>query len=268
MFDPLNFGIDCDYTAAPPKTKARAQRKAELDYQESIWPRSANVLDFVRGSVVFANSSDLLKGINKFIDIITNNNDEKNDNNGNNNNSNNNNMNEKSRKLRKNHCIKRIVRIKNGFDQFQNVSTLDDNQLNKFNYCDVKFNILIEWNSVRIIGEIQFLLKWMLEAKKLGHSIYSFVRNKHYYTEINDLIVNIDKKFETNKLNKIKEIEKIAVQRNVSLMYTLLQGTNETEKTHFWIEKESQLRKMFVKNRWEKGLKLYDLFLNSWKVQF
>ena len=42
-----------------------------------------------------------------------------------------------------------------------------DLNLNEFNYCDIKFNVLIEYNNTRIVGEIQFLLSFMNHAKHL-----------------------------------------------------------------------------------------------------
>ena len=43
-------------------------------------------------------------------------------------------------------------------------------KVSKYNYCDIKMNVLIEYKSnfnqktVAIIGEIQFLVRWMLQA--------------------------------------------------------------------------------------------------------
>ena len=43
--------------------------------------------------------------------------------------------------------------------------------LNQFNYCDSKINVLIGYNSMTIIAD----------AKKLGHSFYSLQRKKEYF---------------------------------------------------------------------------------------
>ena len=45
-------------------------------------------------------------------------------------------------------------------------------------------NVLIEFNKMRLIAEIQFLLSFMLEAKKLGHAFYAFQRKKEYYENL------------------------------------------------------------------------------------
>ena len=39
-------------------------------------------------------------------------------------------------------------------------------------YCDVKINIR---SAIKLIGEVQFIPKFMLDAKRMGHGIYSFV---------------------------------------------------------------------------------------------
>ena len=47
-------------------------------------------------------------------------------------------------------CVKKIVRIKNGFKKVPN--WLDDSD---YQYCDVKFNVVIEVNGNAVVGEIQ-----------------------------------------------------------------------------------------------------------------
>ena len=54
-------------------------------------------------------------------------------------------------------CIKKIVRIKNGF---KNLSS--NMPLHKYNYQDIKINVLIEYNNMSLIAEIQFLIKFMV----------------------------------------------------------------------------------------------------------
>ena len=70
------------------------------------------------------------------------------------------------------------MRVKNGFLNFQNCESCHNNNLTDFNYQDVKLNVLIEYKNTRVIGEIQFILSFMLKAKKMGHSIYSFNKKK------------------------------------------------------------------------------------------
>ena len=70
-----------------------------------------------------------------------------------------------------------ILRIKNGFTNVLNWNSFNDAQ-----YCDIKFNLLFtnnnEMNELRQsqIVEIQFLLKFLLKAKKMGHKYYGIKR--------------------------------------------------------------------------------------------
>lgn len=51
LFNPGRFGIDCKYTGAPPKTKDRAQFKAEQEYNDTEWPHTASIVDLVRYAI-------------------------------------------------------------------------------------------------------------------------------------------------------------------------------------------------------------------------
>ena len=145
--------FNCQITAcAPPKTKGRCQTKAQLDYNTNDgyeWPTTRNIIDLIRTSVVFENSKDLLDGVAIFSKCVEN---------------------------KKAGCIKAILRCKNGFKDFNFENNgKNKNDLSVYDYRDVKLNVLIKYNrSKSLVGEIQFLLKFALMAKKLGHSIYRY----------------------------------------------------------------------------------------------
>ena len=132
------FGIKCKYSSAPVKTRLRAETKAQLDYKDRTWPKTAHILDYMRCSVEFDNLSDFLNGYNKF--------EAKYDNVAN----------MKPENYNKLGCVKWIVRRKNSFSNIKDESW--NLSLNSFNYCDIKCNLLVEKNGVRIIAEIQVLL--------------------------------------------------------------------------------------------------------------
>ena len=81
--------------------------------------------------------------------------------------------------------IKKILRVKNMFsmyagshDKFANLA------LNKFSYCDVKMNVLVNHNGKAIIGEVQFLLQFMSKAKAMVCFlcfvfVFAFVKHHH-----------------------------------------------------------------------------------------
>ena len=117
------------------------------------------IIDFIRCSCVFDNIKDLVTGITKLKAKIG--------------------WNTGSTAYSKSdkHCIKRIVRIKNGFVGINDNAQLSDSI--EFDYADIKLNVLIEWNGTRMIGEIQLLPSFMLKAKKNGDE--SFVYNGQTY---------------------------------------------------------------------------------------
>ena len=95
--------------------------------------------------------------------------------------------------------IKKIVRIKNGF---KNILNWNINQLSDYTYYDIKFNVIVEYNNTAVIGEIQFLLDFMLEVKKMGHSVYAVKRK-------NDFIKNVNFMYENNDLNLVNYQSKL-----------------------------------------------------------
>ena len=93
------------------------------------------ILDFVRASITFKSVKALINGVKEFCKLV---------NNG---------------KIR---CISSIVRVKNGFKEIETW-----NDLSEFGYRDLKINILITNDNIAVCGELQFLLDWMLHAKKM-----------------------------------------------------------------------------------------------------
>ena len=61
-------------------------------------------------------------------------------------------------------CIASIIRVKNGFEEIETWK-----ELKEFGYRDLKMNILItnDLDQISVVGEMQFLLDWMLHAKKV-----------------------------------------------------------------------------------------------------
>eukprot|EP01084_Bolivina_argentea_P177116 306366_1 len=67
-----------------------------------------------------------------------------------------------------------ICRAKNGFKQY-NHKTPD--------YADIKLNVLIKGVKYNVVGEIQFMLKAMMNFKHSAHSLYSIIRRKEFVTD-------------------------------------------------------------------------------------
>ena len=233
-----DFGIECTFSSAPPKTKARCEVKALLDYSKENgrqWPYTSNIIDLVRCSIVFNNSKDMLIGINKFVNLV------------------------KDNQVQ---YIKHILRCKNGFKDFKNIKmgkngNNNNNGLSNIDYRDIKFNVLIEYNGIKLIGEIQFLLSLMLIGKKKGHSVYSFVRNKtHYYSS--HKIVNSNN---NNDDYIIQLLFQYILLKNLSKFYNLLLNLNHFNKKYVLnSENQNRILKFLKENDWKKGEKIFVYF--------
>ena len=145
--------IKCKYQSAPVKLYDRCVIKATTDYRAYAFPCVANILDFMRFSVTFDNLTDLLDGLNKFTNAI---------NNG------------------KISCLipNGILRIKNGFSNVVSWKSPSDAQ-----YCDIKLNIIYcnQDNTQCMIVEAQFLFKFLLQAKKMGHKCKKLQQHVLFY---------------------------------------------------------------------------------------
>lgn len=85
----------------------------------------------------------------------------------------------------------------------------------------------------------------MLDAKKLGHSIYAFSRKNEFYYKLNQMVTNGDDQV-MSKLNKYilaKDLEKF------SLFFEHL-----TQKEKNVVQSNlKQIEQMLLQNRWHKG---------------
>ena len=153
--------------------------------------------------------------------------------------------------------------MKNGFLDFNfnddGGGGKDRNNLVIYGYRDIKMNVLIEYNRSQLVGEIQFLISFILKAKKLGHSVYSFVRNQDYYKEISQYLNNENIIINENELNKV------ILTKNVSLFSSMLENCTSKEKNQFFIAKQENIVTFLKEVGWKKGLSLFSLFVDSWK---
>ena len=166
------------------KTYSRAKQKAEHDYYNEIFPKSACVLDLIRCTLVFNNISTLLNALNLLVKKIS---------------------------YFQSGNIIGIVRIKNSFKNYSI----------KSQYCDIKLNVLIKGKINNIIGEIQFLLKPMLNYKKEHHSLYSIERQKEFFDEalfrILPQLLSKDKQlFVAGNLGNVSKLCQTIVLNNMS----------------------------------------------------
>ena len=172
--------IQCKYASAPVKLYDRCVIKATSDYGEKEYPSAANILDYLRFSVTFDNVTDLFDGLNVFLNDI-----------------------EKGDVIE---CLlPSVLRIKNGFsDILTKWKSYED-----ASYVDIKFNLIYtnEDKSESMIVEAQFLLSFLLKAKKMGHKYYSIIRQKEFVDNIKNQCYNIDGNYEKYKGKILKMVE-------------------------------------------------------------
>ena len=140
------------------------------------YPNASCILDFVRCSATFDSVGALYATLNSFIKYVT--------------------QDKRSR------IIIDIVRVKNGFNQVLNWQNSRD-----CGYCDLKLNVIIYNKDTKrsTIGEIQFLLKWLLKAKKMGHKLYGIKRRSQFIQSNANLVYNVDGDYDKykTKVNKL-----------------------------------------------------------------
>ena len=227
-----NNNISCKYTPAPVKTYGRCVVKSKLDYSNREWPHSAHILDYVRCSVVFDNINDFLNGFNKFYS--------KHD----------------YREIDKRQgCIKGIVRIKNDFNELPN-NLEKDLLLQDCGYRDIKCNVLIEHENTRLIGEIQFILSFMLNTKKKQHKIYALLRKKKLFDQLNELF------YDKRKCEISEYLHLIIMNQNINKLSAFFQTMNKDELNYIMKNKKHILH-LFQLSQFEKGEKLYQMVVNS-----
>ena len=102
--------------------------------------------------------------------------------------------------------ITKILRIKNGFSSILN---WNDKNIEDCNYVDLKMNVIFcnKNKTESQIVELQFLLDFLLKAKKMGHKYYGIKRKKIQVESINNIISNTYNNYSKYK-NKILSLTK------------------------------------------------------------
>ena len=148
--------------------------RTDTDYIKEEFPSGACILDYLRCSITFKTPKELLDAVEYLIDEIENN---------------------------KIESLSKILRIKNGFE---NILKWDGNNISDYNYVDLKMNVIFNNKDKREsqIVEIQFLLDFLLYAKKIGHKYYGIKRKDVEIHSVCNIMYNTNNNCEKYK-NKI-----------------------------------------------------------------
>ena len=143
-------------------------------------------------------------------------------------------------------CIRAVFRVKNMFCECKKWQNLAD-----YSYADIKMNVLVETSNYKMIAEIQFLAKFMLKAKKMGHIFYGFVRNDIALNQIK----NLNTTQNSNNLTIKDWIRMIATQNYQALVMHILYS----DAIVAFKDKQKDFHKLLhlcKKNKWNKGHRL------------
>ena len=144
-----------------------------MTYQECwMWFLTYNTIkciDFLRCSITYPNAKSLFNGLNRFVKLINDNEIPE---------------------------IYGIMRIKNGFK-----ATKKWKNFNNAAYSDIKFNVIYYDKDTQqsMLVEIQFLISFLLKAKKMGHKYYGIVRRSQFVNSVCNIVYNIDSDYEKYK---------------------------------------------------------------------
>ena len=221
------------------KTKERSIVKAESDYKHKSWPHTKHIMDILRCSVTFDTIEDLINGFKKFKQ---------------------NRLNCARTGNYGQGCLRNITRIKNGFAEINDESWKLD--LSSFDYCDIKFNVVVrpftsKSNDI-LFAEIQFLAKFMLDAKKLGHSIYSFNRKENL---IKNLSNNCNTHSHLNRDDVDDNVKRMIFSQNLSQFSIYLETVNHIEWKYI-LSKKDVFMEFIQLNKWSKGATLFQSFVH------
>ena len=263
------YRIKCNYSSGPVKTREKCIAKTKSDHWYKKWPSCGHLLDLVRCSVTFDTIDDFLKGFDYFYkdfetatpvgrELIDNYDY-------------NYNYNGTCTQCRQG-CLRGIARIENDFAQLKD-DEVKSRDANSFEYFDIRCNMIIDYNDKRMIGEIKFVLQFMLESKQQSHLMHSFLRKAHIFGQLNDLMgiggktSNVGKGgYNYEQVIIFRNLRKHILARNLKPFSICLENVNLKDK-YYVLKYKSVINGLLEQNQWMKGLQLFHLVIDAWEAQ-
>ncbi|ETO18123.1 hypothetical protein RFI_19164, partial [Reticulomyxa filosa] len=141
----------CLFEEGPVKSLERSKLKAQVEYKDAPFPRSAQVVDILRCQITFDTVIHLLNGLGHFNVMM---------------------MSPRYKNTFK------VVRVKNEFAECLSSQKRDKLDFSKF--IDIKMNVLFTKNNESIVTEVQFSLKIIAKLKKKQHPLYEIMRQESF----------------------------------------------------------------------------------------
>lgn len=107
----------------------------------------------------------------------------------------------------------------------------------------------------------------MLNAKKLGHSIYSFVRKQSLFSKIAKLRSddsNISSQTEQDRF--FAKLSKTITSKNMFQFSRFFETLNLSEK-YYILKNKSKIEGMLQQKKWDKGLKLFEAVIKQLEIK-
>ena len=97
----------------------------------------------------------------------------------------------------------------------------------------------------------------MLNAKKMGHSVYSFQRKKDYFMKLNN-IINHDIAIDYKNNNLLINLRNKIVHKNME-SFSLFFETLTLKEKYLILKNENLIKNFLNSSKWIKGNKYFDL---------
>lgn len=228
LFSENQIILSGKYFAGSLKTYDECVEDIDKIYVNKPFPRSAFLIDIVRGTVVFDSIKSMLRCMEDFIALIS---GDSNDGGVG--------------------CIKQIVRLTNDYEIFKDrkISRMGDS---KFKYCDITMNIIIEHEGQAMIGEIKFLTQEMSECKTRFENLRLIETQKTFMTDVINIAQN----------NKNSPIDSYFIRCDPSLMIIrrdYWQFCNQIliNETRLMNYPEYPILYLLLKAQWNEGIELF-----------
>lgn len=124
------------------------------------------------------------------------------------------------------------------------------------------FEKFLQFFVLLLFGFVFLMKSIMVQAKKAGHFIYSFIRKKDLFDQLSTMITTTGKDKKNYMDNILFEMNKLVLTRNMSQLSLFFETMNSYEKFVI-LKNEAKIKQFFKQNDWSKGLKLYQLVIDQ-----
>lgn len=198
--------------------------KSTTNYNNNT--RSAAIVDYVSGSVVFDTVDDLISGFTKFQNEMNTKDDDHAD-------------------VERLACVREIVGIHEA----------------KNSYFDILANVLVECNGTKMITQLRFCLSCIYKWCNNMQLARDFLSNEICFNRLRHLS---NDKFRNNDKLILKRLYPIILCHNIDKFSAYLESNNLYE-TYYLFKNETFIANLLKQNEWKLGSQLFEYILKERK---